>query len=87
MSAAGLIVRIVFASVIIITLGVIAVFGFTIIEPFYTSFGDPPSSLDWGSPGSITLLFSSFGFIGLMLVLVIWLIVAPIREDRRQQIR
>jgi TRAP-type C4-dicarboxylate transport system permease small subunit len=87
MSAARLILRIIIATVIVITLGVIAIFGFQVIEPFYGAFGDPPASLGWGTPATKTLAFASFGFIGLFLVLIIWFVYAPIREDRRQQYR
>lgn len=87
MSAAGLVVRIVIASITILTLGVIAVYGFTIVEPFYASFGEPPASLGWGSPASTTLMMGSFAFVGLGLVLIIWFISAPIRNDRRQGYR
>lgn len=87
MSAASLILRIIVATVIVLTLGTIGVFGFTVIEPFYQAFGEPPSSLGWGSPAMNVLAFGSFGFLGLFLVLIIWLVYAPIREDKRQQFR
>lgn len=87
MSAAALILRIVFATVIVIVIGTIGVFGFTVIEPFYAAFGEPPSSLGWGSPASTTLLFAAIAILGLLLVVVIWLVAAPIRRDQRQQFR
>lgn len=87
MSAAGLIFRIAIATVTVISIGAIGVFGFTVIEPFYAAFGEPPSSLDWGTPASTVVAFASFSLLGLMLVLIIWLISAPVRNDRRQQIR
>lgn len=87
MSAATLILRIIVATTTLITVGTIGVFGFTVLEPFYAAFGDPPSSLQWGDPATTTIAFASFGIIGLLLVLTIWFISAPIRRDRRQQFR
>lgn len=87
MSAASLILRIVFATVIVITLGVTAVFGFTVIEPFYGAFGEPPSSLGWGTPATGVLAGGAAAFLGLFLVVIIWFIYAPIRRDQRQQYR
>ena len=87
MSAAGLIVRIIVASITVLVVGAIAILGFTVMEPFFQSFGEPPASLDWGSPALRTMTFASFGFVGLILVLIIWFVYAPIRHDRRQQYR
>ena len=87
MSAAALIMRIVIASVAVIAVGAIGVIGFMVIEPFYVAFGDPPSGLGWGSPGGGALTFASFGFIGLLITLVIWFVSAPIRNDQRQGYR
>jgi len=87
MSAAALILRILVATVTVIVLGVVGVFGFMVIEPFHAAFGDPPASLGWDSPGGTVLAFTAAGFLGLALVLVIWLVVAPIRRDQRQEFR
>lgn len=87
MSAASLILRGIFATLIVIVIGTVGVFGFTVVEPFYAAFGEPPSSLGWGSPAFNVLTFASFGFIGLFLVVIIWLVYAPIRQDQRQDFR
>ena len=75
------------ATVIVITIGVIGMFGFMVVEPFSAAFGDPPSSLGWGDPASTAVTFASVGFVGLFLVLVVWFISAPVRSDVRQQHR
>lgn len=85
--AARLIVRICWVTVLILIVGTMAVFGFQIIEPMYANFGEPPGWLGWGEPGAEALLFSSVGMLGVMLVLVLFVIFAPIREDIRQQTR
>lgn len=87
MSAAALIVRIIFATVAVLAVGTIAVFGFIVLEPFSQAFGSPPASLGWGSLGAHTLTFAVAGIFGLILVIVIWLVYAPIRQDQRQQFR
>ena len=87
MSAARLIVRICGATVLIIIAGAFATFGFTILEPMYAAFGEPPAALGWGKPGADALEFASVGMLGTMLVIVIYFVYAPIREDQRQQYR
>lgn len=87
MTAIRLVLRITIATVIVLVLGVTAVFGFTVVEPFYQAFGSAPASLEWGNLGLHTVAFTAAGFIGLILVLIIWMIAAPIRGDRRQQFR
>jgi len=87
MSAAALILRIMFSTVTVIVLGVIAVFGFIVIEPFSAAFGTPGGLPGWSGLGSNLLMFVSLGFLGLMLVLVLHTVYAPIRNDRRQQFR
>lgn len=87
MSAASLVLRVVMATVTLIAIGTIFVLGFTVIEPFYAAFGEPPAALGWGTPASTTLTFASVGMLGLFLVLIIWFVYAPIRQDQRQQFR
>lgn len=87
MSALSLVLRISIATVTVLVLGTMAVFSFTVIEPFYNAFGSSPAALGWGNLGLHTVGFAAAGFIGLILVLVIWLVYAPIRADQRQQFR
>ena len=88
MSAPRLVLRIVIATVTVITVGTIAVFGFTqVIEPFAGALGGPPSSLGWDDPGGTTTSMVIAAFLALLLVLIIWFIAAPIRQDKRQQFR
>ncbi len=87
MSAAALIIRIIFATVAVLAVGTIAIFGFIVLEPFSQAFGSPPASLGWGSLGTHTLTFAVAGVFGLIITIVVWLVYAPIRQDRRQQYR
>jgi len=85
MSAARLILRLVFGTVAALLVGTILVIGFTqVIEPFSQNFS-APAGLGWGSPGATVLTWAAIAGIGLLLFLIIWLVAAPIRRDRRQQ--
>jgi len=86
MSAARLILRIIMATVTVIAVGAIGVLGFMTIEPFFTALGEP-TGFNGATPASNLMLFSSLGVLGLLLVLVLWFVYAPIRSDRRQQFR
>lgn len=88
MSAPRLVFRFVLATVTVIAVGTIAVFGYVnIIEPFDNALAGPPASLNWPDPGGTTTAMAVVGFLALLLVLIIWLVAAPIRQDKRQQFR
>lgn len=88
MSAAEFMLRMVVITVLALVVGVMAVMGFsTIIEPFYGAFGEPSAALGWGEPGLAALRASAASFIGIFLVLVVYLLLAPIKNDVRQQVR
>jgi len=88
MSAPRLVLRIVIATVTIICVGTIAVIGFTqVVEPFDAALSGPPDSLGWPDAAGTTTTMVVAGLLGLILVLIIWFIAAPIRRDRRQQFR
>lgn len=88
MSAPRLVLRIVIATVTVIAVGTIAVFGYTqVIEPFAGALAGPPAALGWDDPGGTTTTMVVAAFLALLLVLVIWFISAPIRQDKRQQFR
>jgi len=86
MSAARFILRMVVFVVTLLVVGTIAVLGFTVVEPFFTALGEP-SPASWGTPASSTVTFAAVGLLGMLLVLIIWFVSAPIRRDRRQQFR
>jgi hypothetical protein len=87
MRAAELIALLIFGPVLLLTIGTIGVFGFVVVEPFSQSFGSPPASLGWGDPGGSVVVFASAGFIGLIVVILLWMVYSPIRSDRRQAYR
>jgi len=87
MGAPQFVLRIIVATIAVLTVGTIAVFGFNVVEPFYGAFGEPPASLGWGDPAMLTVTFASIAFVGMLLFIVIWLVSAPIRNDRRQGYR
>lgn len=83
MSAARLVLRLVVATVTVLALGLVGVVGFTLLEPFSQAFGSAPASLGWAD--SNVLIFAGAAFLGLILVVIIWLVAAPIRTDVRQE--
>jgi len=85
-SGIALIMRIIFVPVIFFTVGLIALLGWQVIEPFSMAFGTP-DGLGWGDPSSTALRFTALGFAGLLLVIAAWGIFAPIQQDSRQQFR
>lgn len=87
MSVQRLILRTLFFPVMLVTIGIIGLFGFMVLEPFQAALGGPPSSLGWGTPGGTVMTFASVGLVTLLLVIAIWYVAAPIRNDRRQQFR
>ncbi|MFP4627211.1 MAG: hypothetical protein ACOCQY_02755 [Halorhabdus sp.] len=87
MSVAIFIMVMVVASVAVISVGAILVFGFKIIGPIQSTLSGPPEALGWGDPGTNAVTFAAIGGIGLMLVIIIWLIASPVHKDRRQQYR
>jgi nitrate reductase NapE component len=87
MSAARLMLRIMFFPIIAVSVGLVGLFGFMVLEPFKQSLSGPPSSLGWGAPGADVMTFASVGVLALLMVLAVWFISAPIRRDKRQQFR
>jgi hypothetical protein len=88
MSAPAFIFRVMFATVTVIAVGAVSVVGFImVVEPFSQAPLGPPASLGWGDPGGTTVLFTAFGMLALLLVLIVWFVGAPIRRDRRQEVR
>lgn len=88
MSAPAFILRVVMFPVMLLAVGAIAVFGYVgMVEPISGGLPGPPASLGWSDPGSTTMLFASVGLVALLLVVIIWFIVAPIRADQRQEVR
>jgi hypothetical protein len=85
MTAARLILRAITATLAVIVVGTIGVFGFQLITPFRQAIDGPPASLGWGTPGATVATFASVTVIALLLVVVIWLIASPIRQDTRQR--
>lgn len=86
MDAAEMLFRMIAATVVIIALGILAWFTLIgVVEPMYAAFGDPPSDLSWGSPATDALGAFVAGVLGLIVLVVVWFIVAPIQSDVRQQ--
>ena len=84
--AVALILRMMVATLSILIVGTIAVFAMQFIEPIGAVLSTP-DALGWADPfDAIGGVFVA-AVVGLMLVITIWLITAPVPNDRRQQIR
>ena len=89
-TAARLVFRVVFVTVLLIVVGVIAVMGFgAVIEPMLAAFGgvEPPAGVDWGSPATTAVEAGAAAMIGVFVVIILWFIYAPIQSDVRQEAR
>ncbi len=89
MGAPQFVLRIIVATIAVLTVGTIAVFGFKPSSSRSTARLASPR-VAWSGVGSgpmLTVTFASIAFVGMLLFIVIWLVSAPIRNDRRQGYR
>jgi len=89
MTAAQTILRLIVYTVTVIAVGMTLVMGFLfVLEPFaQAGVGETPAALGWGDLSGSLLSWVVAGGLSLLLVVVIWLVAAPIRSDKRQQFR
>lgn len=85
MAGVDTVVRLIAATLGITVVIVVAFFGVQVIDPVYNNlgFGDLPAG--WGAPQETTYLFFTLAIIGLLAVIMIWWLVAPVRDDIRQE--
>lgn len=78
-----LIATIVFTLFLLFVMGV----GYTLLDPIYNNVIDPGQMADlgWGAPQDVVMLFAGLGMIGLGIVVLLWWIASPIRDDVRQE--
>jgi len=67
----------------LIVIAFVSVVGVTLYEPIAATVDGPPASLGW--PDVNIIFFMALGLIGLVLVVFVWMWVAPIRRDVRQE--
>lgn len=87
MAGVDTVLRLMGGSLAILVIIVVGFFGVKVIDPIFANltFGDMPSQ--WGAPEEVVYLFVTLAFIGLIGVVIIWWLVAPVRDDTRQDIR
>jgi hypothetical protein len=89
MAAAQTVLRIIVYVVTVIVVGTTLVIGFLfVVEPFHQAgVGQTPAALGWGNIPSSMLGWTAAAGLSLLVVLVVWVVAAPIRSDKRQQFR
>ena len=87
MRAANFILALIVATVAVLTLRTIFVFGFQLLDPFAAAFGSPPSGLGWEIGSLQIVAYAGAGMIGLFVVVIVWFVYGPIRTDVRQGVR
>lgn len=85
---ADFLVRMVFASVLILVVIMASVIGYVIgVEPIFGALSGAPSSLGWNNPGGKIMRWGATALLGTALTAVLWAVFAPIQRDRRQETR
>lgn len=86
MAGADTILRIIGAILSLFIIAFVTAVGFALMDPIFVNVIDPElmQSLGWGTPQNTVMMFAGLGFIGLSLTVIIWLKVAPVRDDVRQ---
>jgi len=85
MAGVNTVLRVIGGTMSLIVITFVAVVGVTLYEPIAVQVGDTPAGLGW--PDVNILFFMALGLIGLVLVVFVWMWVAPIRNDVRQERR
>lgn len=89
MAGADTIVRLIASTLFLIVLVFVVGVGFTLADPIFNNVLDQTlmTDLGWGQPGLVVMLFMGMALIGLGLVVIIWWVVGPARDDVRQSVR
>jgi hypothetical protein len=88
LSARDLLLRIPVAVVIIMSTIITAWFGVLLLDPFLAGMPDPSASLGWGgADGTTAYFFMSLAVVALIIAAMLWMWLAPVRSDVRQQQR
>lgn len=86
MAGVDTVIRVVAGTLALFVIAFVTGVGFMLLDPIYANVIDPDlmESLGWGSPQNVVMLFAALAFIGLSMVVIIWWIASPARQDVRQ---
>lgn len=86
MAGADTILRLIGGTIAIFALIFIAAVFVMLFEPIQSSLtlGDLPNN--WGTPDETVFLFGGMAIVGLLVVVVVWWLASPAREDVRQDV-
>ena len=89
MASADGVIRVIGATIAVLVIIFVGGVGYQLVDPIYHNVIDESTmeSLGWGTPQFTTIRFMGLGLVGLLLATMVWLWVAPIREDVRQDQR
>jgi len=87
MSGADTILSLIVAMVLITTLLFVAGVFNMVVGPVWQNVVDPAllKSLGWSSPQDVVLLFAGIALIAMLVIVFVWWVTKPIREDVRQE--
>lgn len=85
MAGVNSVIRVIAAPIVVFIIIVVSWIGVKLYEPISQQLGTPAPSLGW--PTVNIMFFMALGLIGLVMTVVIWLVVAPIKRDVRQETR
>lgn len=87
MVGADTIIRLIGSTLALFVLVFVAGVGYMLADPIYNDVIDPQEMTDlgWGAPQDVVMLFMGLAMIGIVIVIILWWIVAPARQDVRQE--
>ena len=89
MVGASSVLKLFATTLFLVILAFVTAVGYSLIDPIYANTVDASlmTKLGWGAPQGTVITFMGISLAGLGLVVVLWWIFSPIREDTRQSQR
>ena len=89
MAGVNTILRLIGGTIALVGIITVSAIGLPLIEAVYTNVVDPAEmqALGWGAPQDVVLLFMTIAAVALSVVVIIWWLVGPARDDVRQSVQ
>lgn len=87
MAGADTIIKLIATVLFVFVLVFVAAVGTQLMDPVYTNVVDSQEMTDlgWGAPQDVVYLFMTISMIALGIVVILWWVASPIRDDVRQE--